>query len=667
MKTKFIIIYFLTTCISYAQQGAWIQKTNFGGLARYGAVGFSIGTKGYIGTGRVGGNPSNGFWEWNQVTNAWTQKANYGGAAGDGNVAFSIGSKGYIATGYGQDFWEWDQSTNIWTQKTKISSANRVNAVGFSIGTKGYVGTGYNPNPTVYYNDFWEWDQATGIWTQKANFSGTARESAVGFSIGLKGYIGTGNDVTNTKQDFWEWNQSTNVWTQKASFGGTARFGAIGFSIGTNGYIGTGWDATGRTNDFWEYHQVTNTWTQRANFGGTARYEATGFSIGPKGYIGTGNGVSGDTQDFWEFSNVIVTAVPGSNICSNQCKGSATATGSFGTPPYSFSWNTIPSQTTSTATGLCPITYTVTITDNAGYTSTDTVRVPILPEPPIPTICLVSVDSLSQYNIIMWDKTPFLNVDSFIVYREYTTNNYVQIGAVPYDSLSLFIDTVRTKYFPITGDPNVSSYRYKLQTRDTCGKYGLLSLYHNTVHMIMSFGNFQWNFYDIESSPNAVTFYNLKRDDFSNGNWITVAGVSGTQNNITDPQFPTYQSTANWRIETQWNITCTPSIKDPVPMTTINSTKSNTFKTFAPTEINESLFEHRESIFPNPSNGTFQISSPELQIKEIEVCNVYGKKNYAATVNSHSAIISLDVPNGIYFLKLISDRGTVNKKIIIAQ
>jgi hypothetical protein len=31
---------------------SWTQKADFGGAVRYGAVGFSIGTKGYVGTGQ---------------------------------------------------------------------------------------------------------------------------------------------------------------------------------------------------------------------------------------------------------------------------------------------------------------------------------------------------------------------------------------------------------------------------------------------------------------------------------------------------------------------------------------------------------------------------------------------------------------------------------------
>ena len=55
------------------------------------------------------------------------------------------------------------------------------------------------------------------------------------------------------------------------------------------------------------------------------------------------------------------------------CDGSATATASGGTPPYSYEWSD--GQTTSTASNLCPGTYTVTVTDANGCEETVTITV----------------------------------------------------------------------------------------------------------------------------------------------------------------------------------------------------------------------------------------------------------------------------------------------------
>jgi hypothetical protein len=63
----------------------------------------------------------------NPTANTWQQKADMAFTQPNGPkprysaVSFSIGSKGYIGTGYDgaykNDFWEYDPATNVWTQK----------------------------------------------------------------------------------------------------------------------------------------------------------------------------------------------------------------------------------------------------------------------------------------------------------------------------------------------------------------------------------------------------------------------------------------------------------------------------------------------------------------------------------------------------------------------
>ena len=118
----------------------------------------------------------------------WTQKADFGGAVRSSAVGFAVGTKGYIGTGLSQgprgrpynDFWEWDQTTNMWTQKANFGGGQRQSATGFSIGTKAYIGMGLDTFGRPQ-KDFWEWDQATNIWTKKADFGGIARGDAEGF------------------------------------------------------------------------------------------------------------------------------------------------------------------------------------------------------------------------------------------------------------------------------------------------------------------------------------------------------------------------------------------------------------------------------------------------------------------------------------------------------
>lgn len=68
---------------------------------------------------------------------------------------------------------------------------------------------------------------------------------------------------------------------------------------------------------------------------------------------------------------VLVAGATASSVtCFGGNNGSATASATGGTPAYSFSWSTIPAQTTATITGLSAGTYTCTVTDSKGCTST---------------------------------------------------------------------------------------------------------------------------------------------------------------------------------------------------------------------------------------------------------------------------------------------------------
>lgn len=310
MKTLLILsIFFLFSIKGFSQ---WTQKADFAGSAnRDMAVGFSIGNKGFIGTGSEiysCGMPVqcekdyNDFWEYSPANNTWTKKADFGGVARIQAVGFSIGDKGYIGTGgrvgYEKDFWEYNPTNDTWTRKADYPGLARWAAVGFSIGNKGYVGLGLNG--TTNFIDFWEYDPSTDSWTKKADFPGVARSGVAYFSIGNKGYVGLGlsNEALN---DFWEYDPASDSWKQIADFPGSSRQVATGFSIGTKGYVVAGhWNSY--LKDMWEWDSTTNTWSQKEDFAGVGRISAVGFSIDSKAYFGTGNSSSGYKNDFWEYS-----------------------------------------------------------------------------------------------------------------------------------------------------------------------------------------------------------------------------------------------------------------------------------------------------------------------------------------------------------------------------
>ena len=367
--------------------------------------------------------------------------------------------------------------------------------------------------------------------------------------------------------------------------------------------------------------------------------------------------------------NVISIIIsPANSNCDNS--GSASSTVSGGTSPYSYLWSS--GQTTSAVTGLAGINYTLTITDANSCIATQTTSIGNN-TPPAPSICLITVDSLSQNNLIVWDKTTYAHSDTFLIYRDTANNAYGIIGKVPYDSLSMFADTVRTLY-AADGNPNVTSWRYKLAVKDSCGNISAKSLFHQSIYIQNSSGNFSWNHYQIEGQAvpvPALQNYLFQRDNLSNGNYVIIQTLSASSTSYTDPAYATYQSTATWRVKTLWNISCTPTIiKDPQTMVTnLNSSRSNIYRINNPISVHDVSLNNLILIHPNPSSGKFNVKISQvtdLNMKGVEIYNVYGECMYKQIGASSNIEIDLsEVLSGIYFICIQTEQGTAAKKLII--
>ena len=77
------------------------------------------------------------------------------------------------------------------------------------------------------------------------------------------------------------------------------------------------------------------------------------------------------------------------------------------------------------------------------------------------------------------------------------------------------------------------------------------------------------------------------------------------------------------------------------------------------------------NIYPNPGKGKFTLENkgPEISSGELDVYNVIGEKVYQASISDFRSSInlSLDVPNGVYFLSLKSEKGIINSKIVVQK
>ncbi len=104
---------------------------------------------------------------------------------------------------------------------------------------------------------------------------------------------------------------------------------------------------------------------------------ATGLAVGSYSILVTdANGCSyRDTTALGEPALLQVSTQGDSTSCFGGANGTATATVTGGTAPYSYSWNTTPVQTTAMATGLISGNYRVTVTDAKGCLQTAQVTI----------------------------------------------------------------------------------------------------------------------------------------------------------------------------------------------------------------------------------------------------------------------------------------------------
>ena len=127
-------------------------------------------------------------------------------------------------------------------------------------------------------------------------------------------------------------------------------------------------------------------------------YQASGtfemLSAGP--YTVTIRDALMDTYTIDIFINepaepLLVTATKTDAVCGGESSGTATATATGGTPPYTYSWNTVPIQTGANASGLAEGTYTVTVTDANGCTAGTDI---VIMAPPVLIVTISSNDIL---------------------------------------------------------------------------------------------------------------------------------------------------------------------------------------------------------------------------------------------------------------------------------
>lgn len=422
-------------------------------------------------------------------------------------------------------------------------------------------------------------------------------------------------------------------------------------------------------------------------------------------------------------------------VTNSNCgpNGSATINPTGGTPPYTYSWNTIPIQTTQTATGLNPGPYTVTITDAFGCTATSTCVINSSPmtvsasanpssvscggstqlnvtsnhpnctyvwspsntlscstcqnpvasptsttfytvwvtsacttmqanvmvtvgasNPVTEAVCEVTVDTSLNKNLVVWERNVPSNYSQYRIYKETSPNVFVIIGSQPITNYTTFYD--------LNSNPSQAPNRYKIATVDSCGVVSQMSVHHRTIHLIVTNGtgiswNLSWNGYEGFTIGN----YEIYRGT-NNNNMTLLTTVPNTQLTYTDLTPPL--GPIQYLIVAANPSPCNPSIRpnEPEQWLAINNTLSNVVQVIT---AGENELDPGDLQVWSGQDGVIHVQHLSFSKQDrIEIYDLTGSLIHKTQVRDmHSEIRLPNLSKGTYFVRLVSPRGMLTRKI----
>jgi len=143
-----------------------------------------------------------------------------------------------------------------------------------------------------------------------------------------------------------------------------------------------------------------------------------------------------------------------------------------GALPYDYLWNTGAVSPTLSINPKSDTTISLIVTDNNGCEGYDTINLLLHQVYQGEEICIVTVDSASQKNLVVWDKTYDQGTAYYNVYR---VGNAIPIKSVLFDSLSVALD--------VTANPLSQPWQYQITAVDSCGNESVPSTLHQTIHL----------------------------------------------------------------------------------------------------------------------------------------------------------------------------------------
>lgn len=293
-------------------------------------------------------------------------------------------------------------------------------------------------------------------------------------------------------------------------------------------------------------------------------------------------------------------------------------------------------------------TYSCTVTMlHTGCKLFKTWNMPVV-KPQMPEICMITVDSLTTTNLVVWEPVQTVGIAYYNIYRETSTQGeFVLIDTVHTSSLSYFNDVIAS--------PKERSWSYKIGAVNFCDVESPLSPAHKTINLNITDAspnvNVSWNAYVGLIPPS----YNLYRYSDANG-WELIATLSNSTLNYTD-NVPFTTPGLDYMVTFLPADPCTPQKAQD-----FNTCRSNRergqFSTGGGVEgvSNNAIAENLLSsliLYPNPTEQQFVLEQGGNELLAIRVMDITGKLLFS--LNSSNTQTQIDLSgykSGTYFVEI---------------
>ena len=297
-------------------------------------------------------------------------------------------------------------------------------------------------------------------------------------------------------------------------------------------------------------------------------------------------------------------------------------------------------------------TFWLTVSDTSGCSGTDTITITELaPYTTQPEVCIVTNDSVSGLNKVIWERFSKQFTEYYNVYREGTIG-YTNIGSRGVNQLSEFTDTM--------ANPGLQPYKYYVTIVDSCGnEHGSSVTEHSTIHLQSNIGtsgevNLLWTSY----SGRTPLYYRIYRKAASDSVFTKIDSANLANNTYTDFNPPS--GFTKYQIAAVMGSGCNSSNKTGVTTSLSNASSQNTV----------SLREDVMGVFaisPNPNNGYFRIEVDQRHIgSTYRIIDFLGRTIEVGTITKLSQDFDLsDKPKGVYRVQVSNEKASKTLNVVI--